>query len=329
VARDPGASSILAAVPADDTRATDVGLVVVASIAFATAGPLGKVAASVSPVTVACARTGIAAVVLALVAPRALASGLGALSAKRRAAVALAGALLAGHFALFLAGLDATSLAAAVALVSLEPMAVVLAAFVALGIRPTRRELAGLATATLGAVVVASGAGAGEHTVSGDLMVLGAVALYGAYVAAARGLRDALPAVPYAAAVYGASSLLLLPFALALGLGGHAVTHAVAVDAVAPRPIAGPALPSSSALAAIVGLGLVPTLIGHTVMQLAARRARPALVALVCPGETIGAIAIGTLFMNAAPTAREVAGAALILAGATLTVTARATSAVA
>jgi len=78
------------------------------------------------------------------------------------------------------------------------PIAVVLAAFFAFGVRPTRREMFGLLVATLGAVVVASGAGSGEHRLAGDLMVLLAVVIYGAYVAAARGLRDVMPPLPYA-----------------------------------------------------------------------------------------------------------------------------------
>jgi drug/metabolite transporter (DMT)-like permease len=287
----------------DRTDRRDVWLVVVASLAFATAGPLGKVAAEVPAVVMACARTGIAALILALVAPRVLASSLRALQGRQRAAVVLAGALLAAHFALFLAGLGATSLAAAVALVSLEPIAVVLAAFFAFGIRPTRREVSGLLLATVGAVVVASGAGAGEHRLAGDLMVLAAVVIYGGYVAAARGLRDAMPPLPYATVVFGTASLVLLPFAIVLGL-----------RAGVPAPKAG---------LAVLAMALIPTLIGHTLVQRVARRAPPALVALVSPGETVGSLAIGALVLGMAPSGREALGCALVLAGATLTVTAR------
>lgn len=272
-------------------------------MAFATAGPLAKVAAEVPAIVMACARTGIAAVILALLAPRDLAASLRALPGRKRAAVALAGALLAAHFALFLAGLAATSLAAAVALVSLEPLAVVLAAFFAFGIRPTSRELLGLLVATLGAVVVASGAGAGEHRLAGDLMVLAAVMIYGAYVAAARGLRDAVAPLPYASAVYGTASLVLLPVAVVLGMR-------------AGVPRAEPAL-------AVLAMGLIPTLIGHTLLQRVARRAPPVLVALVSPGETVGSLAIGALVLNTTPTAREAMGCALVLVGATLAVTGR------
>jgi len=147
----------------------DVLFVVAAALAFSTSGPLGKVAAEVPAVTVAAARTGVAALVLFLVSPRGVVSALAALGARERRAVALAGALLAAHFALFLGGLGRTSLAAAVSLVSLEPLAVVACAFAVFGLRPSPRELVGLLVATAGAVVVASGAGVGEHRLSGDL----------------------------------------------------------------------------------------------------------------------------------------------------------------
>jgi drug/metabolite transporter (DMT)-like permease len=302
----PSSSKAPPSTTADVRPAThrDVVLVLVASLAFATASPLGKVAGEIPAIVVAAARTAIAAVILAAVAPAALASSLRALGSKHRAGVALAGALLAAHFALFLGGLGATSLAAAVALVSLEPIAVVLAAFFAFGLRPTRRELLGLLVATLGAVAVASGAGTGEHRLAGDLMVVGAVALYGAYVAAARGLRDVMPPLAYASTVYGVATVVLLPFAVVL---------AMRAGMPAPRPAA-----------AVLGMALIPTLIGHTLVQRIARRAPPVLVALVSPGETVGSLAIGALLMSSAPTSREAAGCALVLAGATVAVTGRA-----
>lgn len=279
-----------------------------AALAFATSGPLGKVAWDVPAVVIACARTGIAAVILALVAPRILARSLRALTHRQRGAVAVAGVLLGAHFALFFGGLATTSFAAAVALVSLEPIAVVLAAFFAFGIRPTPREQLGLLVATAGAVVVASGAGVGEHRLVGDLMVLAAVAIYGAYVASARRLRDALPPTPYAAAVYAVSTLFLLPLAVYFG-----------VRAGVPR--------ASSGLA-ILGLALIPTLIGHTIVQRVARHAPPVLVALVSPGETVGSLAIGALLLHTAPTLREGLGCCLVLAGATVAITGRPPSSV-
>jgi drug/metabolite transporter (DMT)-like permease len=276
----------------------DLAVVVAASLAFATSGPLGKVAASLPATLTASARTGLAALVLTAAAPRTLLRSLAALSASQRAGVALAGAVLGAHFALFLGGLAATSLVAAVSLISLEPLSVVLAAFVAFRIWPTRKQIVGLALATAGAVVIASGAGAGEHRLAGDVMVFGSVVLYGVYVAIARGLRNAMPATPYAAAVYGTASFVLLPIAVPASLG-----HS---------------MPSATVIASVVALALVPTLIGHTLVQWAARHAPPAVVALVSPGETLGAIAIGVLVMGTVPSVHEAAGAVLVLVGATV-----------
>ncbi len=272
----------------DDGGRRDIALVLVASLAFATAGPLGKIAQDIPAPAIACARTGIAAIVLGLVARREIGPAIAKLTPRQKRLVALAGVLLATHFALFLAGLATTSLAAAVALVSLEPLAVVLATFFALGLRPSGGGLAGPLVATGGAVVVASAAGAGEHSLAGDAMVLACVFFYGAYVAAARGLKDVLPPLPYATVVYGTASLVLLPFAVAFSARAHA--------------------PPAKGVVAVVVMGLVPTLVGHTLVQRVARRAPPVLVALVSPGRTVGSLAIGAIFMHAAPTLVEGSG---------------------
>jgi drug/metabolite transporter (DMT)-like permease len=282
-------------------RTQDLGLAAVASLAFATSSPLAKLTAPIPIAIVGLTCTGLAAVVLGTIAGRQLAPSLRAMSTRQRLQTVLAGALLGGHFALFLAGLQATSLAAAVALVSLEPVGVVLAAFVAFRLKPTRRELSGLLLATVGAAIVASGAGSGEHRIEGDLMELGAVLLYGGYVAAARGLKDAIPSTPSAASVNTVAALGFLPLALQAALAGPAF--------------------SARAATATLGLALVPTLLGYTLVQLAARRSPPVLVALISPGETIGSLVIGAVLMSSPPTMREGIGAVCVIVGALISVT--------
>jgi drug/metabolite transporter (DMT)-like permease len=280
--------------------------VVVAALAFATASPLARMADGLSPVGVAAGRCGVAALAIVLLAPGAAAAAVARLDARSRLALAGAGVLLASHFALFLVGLAHTSLPAAVALVSLEPLAVVLAAWVGFRLVPTRAQGAGVVVATLGAVVIGLGAGEGEHRLTGDAMVLGAAALYGAYVMAARGLRDRMPMLPYAASVYGVAFVALLPLALAQSWSGPA--------------------PPGRTLVVVVAMGLVPTLVGHTLVQRAARHVPPAVVALVPPGETVGSIAIGAGLLHAWPTTREWMGAAIVLAGVVVASSWRSTS---
>ncbi len=278
-------------------RATpsDLALVGVAAGAFATASPLGKAAAGVGFGPMAAGRCALAAVVLLAATWGPTRVALRSLGTRARAGLVVAGVLLAGHFALFLGGLLSTSLAAAAALVSLEPLAVVVAAWIAFRERPTRAETLGLALATAGAVVVGLGAGQGEHRLLGDALVLGAVVLFGAYVAFARGLRATMPPAPYAACVYAVAAIALGPLALA-GAG---------TAAGAP----------GSAWLAVLGLGLVPTMLGHTTLQRAARHAPAAIVALACPGETVGSILIGAVTGHA-PTAVELAGAGIVTLGA-------------
>lgn len=241
----------------------------------------------------------LAALLLSLLDPRGLLRSARALTTRQRLVVLLAGALLAGHFALFQWGLARTSLAAAVSLVSLEPLSVVLSAWAFFGLAPRRAEQLGVLVATAGAVLVGSGAGEGEHRMLGDGLVLGAVALFGLYVSAARGLREALPALHYAPLVYAAAGLCLLLVLPLLPPGGGAIW---------PLP--------REALLALLALGVIPTSVGHTLVQAGARTLSPSLVALVCPGETLGSILISALLMGTPPTAREAGGSALILAGA-------------
>src|SRR5438552_4184138 len=92
-------------------------LVLVASICFATSGPLAYVAKPAHPLVIAAGRTAIAAVVLFAIDPFRIAHAFRIAKPRSLFAIAGAGALLAAHFGCFLAGLASTSLPAAVTLV--------------------------------------------------------------------------------------------------------------------------------------------------------------------------------------------------------------------
>lgn len=271
---------------------------------YSTSGPLARWGRPTHPLLIAFGRLALAALILGAIEHRAIGPALRGLSWKQRGIVLGAGACLGVHFALFQLGLDHTSLPAAVSLIALEPLSVVLTAWLLLKIQPSRREWLGVFFATAGAVVVAQGAGTGEHQLAGDLLILGAVVLYGLYLTVARALKDALPARSYAAMVYA----------------GAAVTVSIAL--LFPPITAGLSMPPPHGLVAILAITLVPTLLGHTAVQTAARTLPPSIVALVSPGETVGAIAIGAALMGATPTATEITGALIILVGSALAITA-------
>jgi drug/metabolite transporter (DMT)-like permease len=275
----------------------------VASVAFAASGPLARYGRPAHPLVLAAGRVAVAAVVMLALERRGALRALRTLPPRALLAIAGAGALLGAHFALFQWGLERTSLPAAVSLVSLEPASVVLTAWAAHGLRPTRGEAAGVGLATLGAFVLARGSGIGEHRLEGDLLVLGAVALYGVYVSAARAFQRDLGARVYAAFVYASAALSLGLMLAVLGARG------MALGAVPPHSVG-----------AIVALALLPTIVGHTAVQAAAKTMSPSIVALVSPGETLGAIAIGMVALGAIPSRAEAIGALIIAAGATVAI---------
>jgi drug/metabolite transporter (DMT)-like permease len=262
-------------------------------------------AAPASPLLIAAGRTSVASLLLLGRAPRQILEEIRRTTWAHRRVMITAGLLLAGHFACFLYGLSRTSLASAVTLISLEPIAVVVAAAIAFGERPSTQAKIGIALATLGAVVVAQGGGAGEHTLFGDTLVLGAVVLYGGYVMSARKLKGAISADAYAGIVFGTSAVSL---AIVCALVG------VSID-----------IPAKSWWL-IVALGVIPTLGGHTLVQWAVRWAPASVVALVSPGETLGSLAIAAVLLSLPPSPIELAGALIVLGGAVVTLLAPATA---
>ena len=291
--------------PARKRRIESALFVLFTSLAFAVSGPLARWARPTDPLFIAFGRLALAALLLGAIEARALRPALAGLTSRQRLTVLGAGALLAAHFACFQIGLDRTSLPAALSLISLEPLSVVLCAWVLLGMRPSRPEQIGVVVATAGALVVARGAGKGEHHLAGDLLVLVAVGLYGLYLTVARALKDALPARSYAALVY-ASAAAILACALAV------VPRDPAAAAIWPPPDRG--------LIAIPLIALVATVLGHTAVQTASRFLPPAIVALVSPGETLGGIVLGAVFLSESPAATEIAGALIILAGSAIAI---------
>jgi len=275
-----------------------------ASLAFATSGPLARYARPEHPLAVAFGRVLLAGAILALLDARGLATAVRSLSKPARNTVLLGGALLGAHFALFLWGLDATSLPAAIALVSLEPLSVVLAAWALHGDRPRPVETLGVLVATFGGFVVSRGAGAGEHRLFGDGLVVAAVVLYGGYVAVVRKTQGQMAARHAAPLVYlSAAACLFVALVIAPAREGSVVWP-----------------PPSHAVWAVLGLAAIPTLLGHTSVQTASRHLPPSIVALVSPGETLGGLAIAALFMGAKPTPIEALGAGIIVLGATIAI---------
>lgn len=269
---------------------------VLAIVLLSTAAPLIRAAAPVPPLAIAALRVGLAALVLATIAGKELATVAG-LGRRERGLVVASGLLLGVHFGVWIASLSFTSTAASVALVATNPIFAALLGW-SIGDTVSGRAWVGIALAAVGCAVLAGGDWqAGGDALLGDgLAVLGA-ATAAAYLIVGRRLRAALPLFPYLAAVNGVA---------ALGL---------AAAAVALAPPLPPPGEHAWAYAAIAASALVASVGGHTLLNVAVRRTPTHLVALAILGEPVGASLLAWAAFAEVPPWTAAAGGAIILAG--------------
>ena len=270
-------------------------------------------AAPVPPISIAGMRVAISGLVWALIAWLQRARHGAAVSVPSRASaeelgastwpwgrITLSGVLLGLHFGLWIGSLSLTSVPHAAVLVGLQPLfAGVFGRF--LGDRATWRLPVGVAIALLGTRFMTS-ADAEGVTLLGDSLAVLAAACSAAYLAVNRGIGRRVP----------------MPTLLALVNGVAAVTLGLAVllftDGAFWHAEAG--LPEGLA---ILWLGLGPGLIGHGLMNWAARSVPVHVVSIVILVEPIGAAVLAWFVLRQVVTPMEAGGALLLLLGAGLT----------
>lgn len=218
------------------------------------------------------------------------------------ATAALAGALLAGHFASWFASLELTSVAASVALVNMQPVFVAVISAMALAERPSSWQWFGIALAVLGATWIGWGdLGGGPDPIRGDLLALLGALFFAVYYIIGRTLRGRIEIWPYVAVVYGCAALVLLILTLAQRIplvAGYQRTDWLV----------------------FLGQAAVPMMIGHTGQNWALRYLPAFVVSLFLLGEPIGATLIAWLLPGIAetPPVQAILGGSLILTGIVL-----------
>ena len=210
--------------------------------------------------------------------------------------LAASGLFLGLHFATWIGSLDYTSVASSVVLVSTGPIFVALGSWLFLREPPSKQVLIGLATATVGTVVISSGdLGQGRSQLLGDLLALaGGVAVAG-YLIIGRRLRGGRSLIAYVAPVYAAAMVTVLLIALA----GR------------QRMLGFPA----AAYGWMLVLALVPQLVGHTSLNWALRYTSATFVGIVTLAEPIASSVMAYVLLAEPITRATFAGGALVLAG--------------
>jgi drug/metabolite transporter (DMT)-like permease len=271
-------------------------LLVLGILAISTAAPLVRWAEPAPAPLVAAARVSIAALVLLAIAGRQL-GALARLPRRELALCGLSGLLLGIHFGVWIASLYYTSTTASVALVATQPVFAGLLAWMFLGERIARRETLGIALAAVGCALLAGGdlLEASGDALIGDGLALAGAATAAGYFVVGRRLRVALPLSAYLAAVNTVAAVVLC-----------------AVVAASATPVTGFA---GHAYLAMVLAALVPSVIGHSLLNWTVRRVPVHLVALAILGEPVGASLLSWLLFAEMPPAHAALGGAVILTG--------------
>lgn len=218
----------------------------------------------------------------------------------------LAGVCLALHFATWIPSLAFTSIAASTALVTTNPIWVVLILWFWKGDRPQGLQWLGIALALSGAIGVGFGDlrafNAAETVFAGSNPLLGnALAITGSWAVSfylvwgQEAQNQGLSLKHYISLVYGVAAVVLFPLPFWMGQGYRHY----------PLPVYGYALL----------LALFPQLIGHTSFNWALRWVSPTLVTLVILGEPIGSSLLGWWIFQEVPSPTVLWGALVLLSG--------------
>ncbi len=281
-------------------------------LAVSTASLLIRLAQREAPsFVIAAGRLTLSALILLPFAARNLKSDLRKISGKNIILLSLAGLFLGFHFATWITSLEYTSVASSVVIVTTAPLWVALFSPLFLKEKLTQWVITGLGVSLVGSVIVglnsACTLSAGNincQSIVGNMssrMVIGNVlALAGAFLSAGyliigRRVRNSLSLVSYTFVVYATAAIVMVILVLISGqspFGFSKFTYLL-----------------------ILGLAIVPQLIGHSSFNWALKYISAALVSIALLGEPIGTVILSFTFLKETPTIFEIVGGVLILVG--------------
>lgn len=212
----------------------------------------------------------------------------------------IAGLMLGLHFASWIQSLEYTSVVNSVVLVTTSPLWVALMSPLFLKEPIQRWTIAGLLLALGGGILVGLAGGSDEAAAHAKPLLGNGLALFGAWMLAVyfiigRRVRTRLNAIVYTWLVYTAGASFLIAVVV---LGGVQVGG----------------LPNQAYLWLLL-MGLVPQLIGHSLLNVALGFLPAAYVSLIVLSEPVGSGILAFVVLGEAPAALQLVGSALILGG--------------
>ncbi|MDR7086265.1 drug/metabolite transporter (DMT)-like permease [Aeromicrobium panaciterrae] len=274
-------------------------LAIVAILGVSASGPL--MAGAVAPaLAIGFWRNALGTLAVAPFAARTVRSELRLLDRAGWRDVALAGLMLALHFATWITALKMTSVAAATAMVSMQVVFVVI--IDRLRGEPTPAAVIGGVSIAVAGVLVITGVdfSLSARALSGDLLALLGGLTAAIYLMAGSRVRERVSTTSYTVVCYGICAVLLL--------AGCLVAQVEMVDF------------SRNTWLAIIGVTICAQLLGHSVLNHLLAVMSPALISLLLLLEVPGAAILAGIFLDQTPPIGVYVGLALILGGLVLVV---------
>ncbi|HVQ30463.1 MAG TPA: DMT family transporter [Vicinamibacteria bacterium] len=269
-------------------------LVLLLAVAFVSVGSVLVRLAQAPPLAVAFYRVTFATLLIAPLAWPDARRSLGSLSSRSRLLLVASGIALALHFATWIASLSYTSIASSVLLVNTAPIFAVILSRLFLHERVSGAVLAAIALAIVGAGLIALGDwGRSPSSLGGNLLAVAGAVTLAAYHVVGRGLRDTLPLYAYVLSVWGIAALTLAVIVRAFG------------TPFAPYP--------ARTFLVLLTLGLVPTVLGHGLVNRALRSLPAPTVGLFLLGEPIGASILAFFLFHEVPSGSTMLGGLVVL----------------
>lgn len=241
-------------------------------------------------------RNGFAALVLAPFAVTMCRKELLGLSPRDLGAALASGFFLSLHFATWTTSLKYTSVASSTVLVTLQPIFVILGAYLFLGEKVSPKALLAVLIAIGGSILIGiSDFQIGGLALWGDFLAFSGGILIAGYVIIGRSLRPRFSLTGYTFIVYGSCSLFLLLMALVSG---------TPLISYPPRE-----------WLLFLAMALIPTIIGHSLLNLNLKYLPASTVSMSVLGEPLGASILAGLLLNELPTSLQVVGSAIIIVG--------------
>jgi len=265
--------------------------------------------AAMPPLLIAAARLAIAALALTPLALRRHIHQMANLSRREISLIVLSGLCLAIHFTAWVSSLQYTTVLVSVVIVSTGPIWVAILEVLFLHIRLSRLVVAGLIIALAGGVIIGIPINAGAEltargaddlsaTATGALLAwIGALSV-SVYMLIGRVLRARLPVIPYVWLVYSVAAVC-----------------GCAVILLTSARVSGYA---TEGYAALLAMGLIPQLLGHSSLNYLLEYFPAALVSMFSQLEPLGSALLALVLFRELPPQQQISGSIIIVIGVLL-----------